>query len=109
MRRILIAATAVVLAGLLAVAARPPQPLPAPSRDGVVENITLVQPGGSRQRARTVVIENGRITAIRGFAGTGKPRFLLPGLIDMHVHQPLAVGGLTEYFALLYLKHGVTS
>jgi hypothetical protein len=62
MRRFLIAATAVVLAGMVAIAARPP-----------------------------------------------KPRFLLPGLIDMHVHQPVAVGGLTEYFALLYLKHGVTA
>jgi amidohydrolase family protein len=42
----------------------------------------------------------------QAFAGS----FVLPGLIDMHVHHPPAQAVLdTQLFALLFLAHGVTS
>ncbi len=47
---------------------------------------------GVVERNKTIVVENGRVTAIRdGFVGTGNVidlsnAFVLPGLIDSHVH-----------------------
>jgi hypothetical protein len=45
-------------------------------------------------------------TASTAYAGA----YALPGLVDLHVHHPpLAAWGERELFALLFLRHGVTS
>jgi imidazolonepropionase-like amidohydrolase len=73
---------------------------PAPAPVSPVEGTTFVQVGrlladpatGIVQRDKTLVIEGNRIVAVRdGFVGEGRivdlrSSFVLPGLIDSHVH-----------------------
>lgn len=57
-------------------------------------------------------MEHGRIAAIEAAPQPGAPMggFVLPGLIDMHVHQADdSIAGQTQLMALLYLAHGVTT
>jgi cytosine/adenosine deaminase-related metal-dependent hydrolase len=61
-----------------------------------IENVAIVPmtEGSMTVRNATVVIENGRITALQGPAPrgslriNGRGKFLIPGLMDMHVHLP---------------------
>ncbi|MEX0618670.1 MAG: amidohydrolase family protein [Pseudohongiellaceae bacterium] len=102
------AAIAVIWSGL-----RPPAAPVASLQGGRIVNVTLIEPGIGRQPGVTVTIEDGRIASIEpareGDSGNHVGGFVIPGLIDMHVHQPLSIGGFEEYFSLLYLMHGVTS
>jgi imidazolonepropionase-like amidohydrolase len=106
------------LVALLAVAVwtivRPPAPLALPEPGAVLEGVTLVEPGVSRRASVRVVVEGSSIERIEyvspdaagPFAGT----FVLPGLVDLHVHfPPPTLPGQTELFAFLHLYHGVTT
>ena len=88
--------------------------VPSPERL-VLFNVTVVNPGLSRRAGQTLTIHNGQIVAMTanpytlGKAEAGR-RFVgfyvLPGLIDMHVHQfPLDA----ELYGLLFLAHGITT
>lgn len=91
---------------------RPPEPPPVASIDGRIENVTIIEPGVGRRAGVNIVIENGLIADIEPVVGDQSDestRFVIPGLIDMHVHQPISFGGFEEYFSLLYLAHGVTA
>ena len=92
---------------------QPPDPDPSPATVPlVIEDVRVVgMVTETIQAHRTVVIQNGRITAI-GDAATSHPagavvvqgrgRHLVPGLIDMHVH--LNQADLTSY-----VRAGITS
>ncbi|HSJ99526.1 MAG TPA: amidohydrolase family protein [Myxococcota bacterium] len=118
-RRLLLALLGLVvgfaLAGLYAWRAlAPPPPLAMPAQGAVLGAVTVVNPGQGRAARRSVVVEGGRIAAIRDPQGSDPGRWadrtVLPGLIDMHVHFPPPTGlGQTELFALLFLAHGVTT
>jgi imidazolonepropionase-like amidohydrolase len=113
----------IVSLGLLLAAAAvvwlllPPAPLRAPRQDIVLQDVTVVNPGAPGLPHRTVTVHDGRIIAISDYRparGAARPveagAYLLPGLIDMHVHHPpgrLAVDG--KYFDLLHLAYGVTA
>ena len=87
----------------------------------VFDNVTIVNPGVHRERRRRIELSGNRIMRItdsstgvsqrvedreRGFSGL----YALPGLIDMHVHLPPAIGlSQAELFGFLFLAHGVTT
>jgi imidazolonepropionase-like amidohydrolase len=98
-----------------------PPVVQVPAQGCTFENVTVVNPGVGREAAQKVVVGSSLIDTISDFDGGQDPRsedpyagsFLLPGLIDMHVHYNL----LPEYDAgldasaqtnLLFLQHGVT-
>jgi imidazolonepropionase-like amidohydrolase len=111
---------ALALAGLLGVLAaagsslRPPR-LAVPEQGVVLDDVTVVRPGAGRSFHRTVVVRGDRIARIAdraAGAGVGPytGAFVLPGLIDLHVHHPPAFAlAERELFALLFLAHGVTT
>jgi len=109
--------SAIVLVGLLLLAAlalsrlAPPEPLRPPERGAVFSNVTVVNPGAGREPERTVRVAGGRIASIEpsGAAEAGGG-YLLPGLVDMHVHgADSSIDGQEALFSLLYLAHGVTA
>lgn len=113
--RLLLVAGVAGLAGAaaLALSLRPPR-VTVPPRGAQLEGVTLVRPGAGRVAGRTVRVEGGRIAAIEaappGADGPFAGAFVLPGLIDLHVHHPPAIAaGERELFAALYLRHGVTT
>ncbi len=97
------------LAGL-AIALRPPS-LPLPEPGFRLENVTLVTPLDARVRVAHIAGAE-RIESIapeRGGDSREGP-FVLPGLIDLHVHHPPAIAvGERQLFATLFLRYGVTS
>jgi hypothetical protein len=105
----------VLLVGGVWFALQPPV-LAVPSQKRLVFfNITVVNPGRDRRAGRTLTIQDGQIVAItpnpytigESEAGTRFAGFyVLPGLIDMHVHQFPLDG---ELYGLLFLAHGVTT
>ena len=121
-RRIL---AVLLIAGLLFVlpivglwiALQPPV-LEVPGQERLVfSNVTVVNPGVDRRAGRTLTVDGGRIESILAddpgrqaseaterFAGA----YVLPGLIDMHVHHSSGLGD-RELFGLLFLAHGVTA
>ena len=105
-------AVVLVLIGIVWMQLRAPTPVGVPLQHGVVANVTIVEPGHTPRDRQTLIVRDGVIAEIRDALAEelqGPERFVLPGLIDMHVHQPLTLGGLPDYLALLYLRHGVTS
>ena len=93
----------------------PPSPLPLPERGAVLDGVTLIEPGISRRPSMRLVVEAQRIASV-GASDGGEPAgsyarmFVLPGLVDLHVHHPpRTLPGQSELFALLHLAHGVTS
>lgn len=102
-----------VLAGN-AMALPPPMALPEP---GVtLSGIHLLEPGKTlRRNVEVVVGEEGRIQSIEpavtpADASPYAGMYVVPGLVDMHVHWPaLLPGDEAELFAFLYLYHGVTT
>jgi hypothetical protein len=97
-------------------------PLPAlivPTPGAVLRDVTVINPGVSRHERQTVTILGNTITSVEDRSGEDfsgseqghgefRGRYVLPGLIDMHVHTP---DGLldTQLFMMLYLAHGVTT
>jgi imidazolonepropionase-like amidohydrolase len=118
MRRALLV-TACGLAAALSLAvlhlAAGPPGLPVPPRGLELSGLTLVNPGQPSLPGRTLRAEGGTIveistdatpTASSAYAGA----YALPGLVDLHVHHPPVLAwGERELFALLFLRHGVTS
>lgn len=105
---------AVVAVLVLIVVLRPPEPLAVPPRGAVFANVTVVEPGRGRRAAQTVRVEGGRIASVEPWVPAdgdhGAGGFLLPGLIDMHVHSPDASApNQVEIFSLLYVAHGITT
>ena len=117
-RRILVALVGVVLLGALGllVAILPPAPLALPPRGLVLANVTVINPGLGRAEGRTLRVAGERIESIGAAAADDEAdarysgAYLIPGLIDMHVHFPPDTGlRQTELFAFLFLAHGVTT
>jgi cytosine/adenosine deaminase-related metal-dependent hydrolase len=112
----LVVAGVVLLAALVLSRLAPPAPLRPPERGAVFSNVTVVNPGAGREAGRTVRVEGGRIASI-GPAVADQPGraeadggYLLPGLVDMHVHgADTSIDGQQALFSLLYLAHGVTA
>jgi hypothetical protein len=114
-----VVAVGVAMVVVVAIAMRAPAPLKVAQQHIVLSNVTVINPAHDRHSAQTVKIDNGRITAIashseaddnssaRSYAGA----YVLPGLIDMHVHHPPARmdPGALRQVELLYLDYGVTS
>ncbi len=118
MRRLLralpvVLAVLTVLSGVLAWLLRPPK-LAVPERGFVLSGVTLVEPEGTRRRGH-VIRGDDRIRELTPAPpGSGDARyagsFVLPGLVDAHVHHPPVVAvGERELFALLFLRFGVTT
>jgi imidazolonepropionase-like amidohydrolase len=113
--RVLFVIVAVILAGGVGIALllRPPAPLEVPEQGTTLSGVILVNPGIHRTPDRRVVVRDGAIEAITDDPEPGGPyagSYVLPGLIDMHVHFPPPAGlGSTELFSLLFLYHGVTT
>ena len=103
---------AALCAGLVAWALRPPR-LAVPDAGLVLHDVTLVEPGRGRRPGRTLTVTGDHITGIgdaQGESGPYSGRFVLPGLVDLHVHHPPPWAlGERELYALLFLAHGVTS
>ncbi len=103
-----------VLATACSPAAIDPLQVPALERH-FLSNVTVVNPGAERRSGRAVVLADGRIESIReaepdDTIGDWAGGFVLPGLIDMHVHLPARwMVGQLELFGLLFLAHGVTT
>lgn len=84
--------------------------------DLIIRNVTVIDPArSSRETSRDVIIDNGRIVAVRTSGrrppaadqtidGTGQ--FLMPGLMDMHVHVNLRP--IHRSTLALLLANGVT-
>ncbi len=107
---------ALIIACLLGVWMLAPPNIPVPPRfDRMIANVNIWNPGEALQLDQTIVIKNGLITEIRpSRIGDDPPIckncFVMPGLIDAHIHTPpeLAFGN-QRLFSLLYLKYGVTT
>lgn len=108
---LLVLVLAALGAGLYAVV-RPPAPLALPERGVVLDGVTLIRPGEGREENRRVVVRDGVIESIEpaspDAAGPFAGAFVMPGLVDLHVHFPPAtLPGQGELFAFLLLSHGV--
>ena len=128
LRRLTLLAVGLLIAvGALWIQLAPPH-LEVPPPSVSLPDVTVVNPGKDRRKVARIEVRSGRI-AWMGESGIG-PRldvgdpsnpfapdttrysgaFVLPGLIDMHVHQPPDTPlGDVELAALLFLRHGVTS
>ena len=79
--------------------------------DRTLENVHVVNPGQPTLTHQTVVIEDGVITSIKPAQRKARrniARYIMPGLIDAHVHAPRFQPD-EELFHTLYLMHGVTT
>ncbi len=105
----------------LFVALQPPR-LAVPARlDHVFRDVVLLEPGQPPRPATTLRVAEGLIRSISRSGGALEGNvgaeasdlaglFVVPGLVDMHVHYPPAVAvGNAELWSLLFLSHGVTS
>jgi hypothetical protein len=97
---------------------RAPRPLVPPGRNFILTGVTIVNPGLDRLPGRTIIVSHGRISKITDVAppdaGIITSRYagyyVLPGLIDMHVHTPPPPANTDrQYFYLQYLLNGVTT
>ncbi|HSD84762.1 MAG TPA: hypothetical protein VLG46_12920, partial [Anaerolineae bacterium] len=90
--------------------------LPVPPQGVTLSDVTVVNPGRDRQAHQTIVIAGDQITQLSSddappSAASHQPivcpnAYVLPGLIDMHVHVPPLTRDLV---GLLFLLHGVTT
>ncbi|MGB0921008.1 MAG: amidohydrolase family protein [Alphaproteobacteria bacterium] len=93
----------------------PPEVAVPPQQDQVFAHVTVLNPGERPLHDYTVEVKGGNITGLRPSieadpVGECTGCWVMPGLIDAHVHFPPAVlRGNQEIFALLYLAHGVTT
>jgi imidazolonepropionase-like amidohydrolase len=105
---------AVVVGGGLAALLRPPY-VEVPKQGAVLTRVTIVNPGGERLPDRTLTVRGGTIASIEQTQEGAPPgpydgAFVLPGLVDLHVHHPPAWAlGERALFGLLFLAHGVTT
>lgn len=128
LRRITILVVGLLVAlGALWIELTPPH-LEVPRTSVSLPEVTIVNPGRDRRKVARLEVRSGKIVWM-GEGGIG-PRldvpdpsqpfapdtsryagaYVLPGLIDMHVHQPPDTPlGDVELAALLFLRHGVTA
>jgi imidazolonepropionase-like amidohydrolase len=103
---------AALCVGVLAWGLRPPR-LAVPDAGLVLHDVTLVEPGRGRRPGQTLALTGDRIAAVGDSGGESGPysgAFVLPGLVDLHVHYPPPWAlGERRLYALLFLAHGVTS
>jgi len=88
----------------------------APPADLAIQNVTVIDAVNGVREGQTVVVDDGRITAVTADGdaieavetvdGTG--RYLIPGLWDFHVHLTYDER-FTEAMPGLFLNHGITS
>jgi len=109
-----IVAAFVALIFALLVILRPAKPLAVPRQGVTLSGVTVINPGLDRRTSQTVIVEGKTIKSIGAHASAaGDARFVgayvLPGLIDMHVHNPPPQSGDLNYFFLMYLRYGVTT
>ena len=114
--RIVLALALLLATGALAVywIVWPRAPLPLPERGGVLDGVTLIEPGATRRSGMRLVVDGARISRVEPASGVANGpfagMFVLPGLTDMHAHfPPPTLPGQTELFAFLHLFHGVTT
>lgn len=88
-----------------------PEPEPV-----VISDVTVIKPGVGRVEHQDVLLRAGLIEEVRPHSPNGSDApdltggFLVPGLIDMHVHLPPTIlDGQVRLFSLLFLMYGVTS
>ncbi len=93
----------------------PPALAVPPKAEIFLTDVTVIEPGRTRLDHQDVWIAGGRVASITPSAGESKTAtltggYVLPGLIDMHVHFPPAVAiGQTDLWATIFLAHGVTT
>ena len=113
--RLIIGLIVVIAAAALAIYAIvwPPAPLALPEPGAVLDGVTLIEPGATRQPGMRLVVEGARIVRVEpapAAAGPFAGMFVLPGLTDMHAHfPPPSLPGQTDLFAFLHLYYGVTA
>jgi imidazolonepropionase-like amidohydrolase len=101
-----------VVGALLASVPRMQVPPPAEVR---IAHATLVEPGVGRHNGQTVTVRSGRIASVApstsaDAGGDWDGLFVMPGLVDLHVHLPPPVlPAELRATLLLFLAHGVTS
>jgi imidazolonepropionase-like amidohydrolase len=109
--RLGVASAGAVMVALVTTTLWPPQAaVPSPS-ERILDHVTLMTPGVGHLRNQRLVVAEGRIESIEPSAASDTAqRYVLPGLIDMHVHLPPRLApGLVDLFGLLFLAHGVTT
>lgn len=89
---------------------RPPE-IDVPAQGVVLTDATVVNPGQARRKGQTLVVQGDRVASIEPSWGRAGDQacaggYVLPGLIDMHVHIPPQIRSLID---LLFLAHGVTA
>jgi len=109
----------VLLVVVILVALRPPPPLTVPQQGVTFADVTVINPGNGRRAHQTIRVSRSTIDSIAPYSvaadSTAEAQryagsYVLPGLIDMHVHHPL--GRLPtdiRLFDLLHLASGVTT
>ena len=115
---ILFGTMVVLVIGVIAVGIALQPPILAVPNQGVsLTNVTIINPGLDRQEGQTLVARGNRIVRISKITGQADAAaaeaqrfagmYVLPGLIDMHVHFGAE---LDRYpFGLLFLAYGVTT
>jgi Amidohydrolase family len=93
---------------------RPAPPRVAAKGRFQIDGVTVINPMQGRRSNTTIEISGGAIAAIVNTQDSGPHDFagcfVLPGLVDMHVHLPPDNAlKLTPSAALPYLQHGVTT
>jgi imidazolonepropionase-like amidohydrolase len=115
---LVLAAAAVALVIALSIVLRPPKALTVPPQGIVLSGVTVINPGLDRRANQTIIVEGSTIKTIAdGGSPNGDSRYrgayVLPGLIDMHVHSLPPVGPAAPlggaYMLLMYLRYGVTT
>jgi hypothetical protein len=87
-----------------------------PLADLAIQNVTVIDAVNGARQALTVLVRDGRITAVQAageaFRATevvdGSGQYLIPGLWDFHVHLTYDAR-FTEAMPGLFLNHGITS
>jgi len=120
MKRSRILAAWPLLLGIAVVAGAQARPLP-PRQAIAIADVTVIDVRkGRTSGSRTVVIDNGRIVAIDSGSGKvpadaqrvdGRGKFLIPGLVDMHIHlfNLSSHRPPNDWTFPLYVANGVTS
>jgi imidazolonepropionase-like amidohydrolase len=118
MRSALGAAVGLLLLGAIFVAALvasvPASPVPAQTELRLA-HVTVIEPGLGRRSDQTLVIREGRVASVEPSeeeesAGPWDGLFVMPGLVDLHVHLPPPVlPAELRATLLLFLAHGVTT
>jgi imidazolonepropionase-like amidohydrolase len=113
------AALLVGLGAAVVLALRPPASLAVPPQGAVLADVTVVDPGHGRRAHQTIRVAGSVIASISREPAArddpAEPRrhrggYVLPGLIDLHVHHPPgALATDVKAFDLLHLAYGVTT